>query len=481
MDSPRRRAASLIVLAIAALASSGTSASPQPPPALTDTLTGSIEVTAETPVATVDLSVAVNAALRSAPSNSTEVTIGTTNAGGLHPAEAKTLVTIEALDGQPEASTNAFPSLRSFLDQSCGSGDCTRRYRITVVLTDADAERATFDWAASASSRFGPGGGTGSPPPNSRLEVTAERPVFVPADRLTRTTATPDPVRVDAAHPRTSVTYDFTRGGDAETVGDSPRLVLRLEGDTGDPSRSERPATVTVRLGDVLVESTMLRDRVQFLPIALLRTCADPQGCTEPLTVQFEWEGGDPAEVIEQAWSLTGIAVAAKDGPAAPVVFGPESRTVLSTDDPHLTATTSGSFDIGKDNGTFLDATVTLDATELGQERGGVHGLVQGILTATSTGKGGTAKTEVRVLLDERAVIGPPGEPLAVAGRLVALDCEGRSRCTAVLPFGASMGYDDPVDVHVEWTLTVNFLADPPATIPADIELLLETAPLPAP
>ena len=39
--------------------------------------------------------------------------------------------------------------------------------------------------------------------------------------------------------------------------------------------------------------------------------------------------------------------------------------------------------------------------------------------------------------------------------RLVALDCEGRSRCTAVLPFGASMGYADPVDVHVEWTLTV--------------------------
>ena len=351
---------------LAAVASLGTSASPPPPPALTDTLTGSIEVTAENPVATVDVSLTVNAALRSAPSNSTEVAIDATNTGGLHPAEAKTLVTIEALDGQPEASTDAFPSLRSFLDQACGSGDCTRRYRITVVLTDPDADRATFDWAALASSRFGPGGGTGSPPPDARLEVTAEPPVLVPADRLTRTTVTPDPVRVDAAHPRTTVTYDFTRAVDAATFGDSPRLVLRLEGDAGDQSRGDRPATVTVRLGDVQVESTRLRDRLQFLPIVLPRTCADPQGCTEPLTVQFEWEGGDPADVIDQAWSLTGIAIAPEDGPAGPVVFGPESRTGLATDDPHLTATTSGSFDIGKDKGTFLDATVTLDATRAG-------------------------------------------------------------------------------------------------------------------
>jgi hypothetical protein len=217
------------------------------------------------------------------------------------------------------------------------------------------------------------------------------------------------------------------------------------------------------------------------LPISLPRTCADPRGCTEPLRINFEWEGGDPAEVIDQAWSLTGIAIAAKDGPGGQVVFGPESRTTLSTDDPHLTATTSGSFDIGKDKGAFLDATVTLDATELGQGLGGVRGVVQGILTASSTGTGGTAKTDVRIIVAERAVIGTPSEALAVAGRLVGLDCEGRSRCTAVLPFGASMGYGDPVDVHVEWTLTVVFLPEPPDSLPSKVKLLLETGPRPSP
>lgn len=123
---------------------------------------------------------------------------------------------------------------------------------------------------------------------------------------------------------------------------------------------------------------------------------------------------------------------------------------MLATDDPHLTATTCGSFDIGKDNITFLDATVTLDATALGQGQGGVHGVVQGKLTATSTAEDGTAKTELRIVIDRNSVVGQPGEPLAVVGQLVTLDCEGRSRCTADLGFGASMGSTDAVDVHVE-------------------------------
>jgi len=260
---------------------------------MTDMATGTIQVTAESPVAAVDVSVRVNAALRAAPTNSTEVAIGATNTGGLDAAEAATLVTIEALDGRPEARTDVFPSLRSFFDQACGSGDCTRRYRITVVLTEPDADRATFDWAASASSRFGPGG-TGSPPPDARLEVTAEPPVLVPADRLTRTPVTPDPVRVDASHPRTAVTYELTRARDAARSGDSAKLLLRLEANDGEPNIVARVARLTVRLGDVQVTSTGITSRLQLVPITLPATCDDPGGCIEPLTFQFDWEGGDP-------------------------------------------------------------------------------------------------------------------------------------------------------------------------------------------
>jgi hypothetical protein len=292
---------------------------------------------------------------------------------------------------------------------------------------------------------------------------------------------TPDSVRIDASHPRTVVRYDLTRAPDATTSGDSAKLVLRFEANAGGANVFDQPATVTVQLGDVQLASAGLTGRLQGMPVTLPTTCDDPDGCVEPLTFQFEWEGGDPSTVVDQAWSLTGVAIAPKDGPAAPLAFGVESRTVLTTDDPHLTATTSGSFDIGKDNFRFLDATVTLDASQLEQGQGGIHGVVQGTLTARTTADGGTAKTELMFVVEQRSVRGSPGEPLAATGRLVAIDCEGRSRCPTVFGFGASMGPADAVDAHVEWTLTVVFLPDPPGTIPAEVELLLETAPRPKP
>jgi hypothetical protein len=292
---------------------------------------------------------------------------------------------------------------------------------------------------------------------------------------------TPDSVRIDASHPRTVVRYDLTRAPDAATSGESAKLVLRLEAKAGDTDVFDQPATVTVQLGDVQVASAALTGRLQLIPLMLPATCADPAGCVEPLTFQFEWEGGDPSNVVDQAWSLIGVAMAPEDGPAAPLAFRAESRTVLTTDDPHLTATTSGSFDIGKDNFRFLDATVTLDASQLGQGQGGVHCVVQGMVTATTTADGGTAKTEIMLVIEQRSMRGSPGEPLAATGRLVALDCEGRSRCPTLFGFGASMGPADAVDAHVEWTLTVVFLPDPPGTIPPEVQLLLETAPRPKP
>ena len=438
--------------------------------------TGTIEVTAENPVATVDVSVTANAALRSAPTNATEVAIGGKFSGSSagDPSMAKTIVSIEALDGPPQASSDVFPYLRSFLDEGCGAGDCTRHYRITVVLIDLEADRATFDWVTTASSRFGPGGATGSPPPGSRLEVTAEPPVLLPAARLTRMVVATGPVQIDAAHPRTVVTYDLTLAPDGPTAGASPLLVLRLEPDEQAPRSMNRPAVLTVSLGSDHLASTQLFGALQIVPIALPRTCAEPKGCTDSLNVQVDWGGGEPTDGLEQAWSLTAIALAPEGGPPAPMAFGAESRTVLSTDAPALTATATGSFDIGKGRFASLDGTVTMDTTAVDQGQVPVHGVVQGTLTGTWTGEGGTAETRVGIVIDERSVIGPPDKPLAVVSRLVPLDCQARSRCSTVLPFGASIDSAGAIDAQVGWTLTVVFLPDPPGSLPSNVELLLE-------
>lgn len=473
IESRRRRAASLAVLSLAAVASLGTSPSPQPPPALSEATTGTILVTAESPVATVDVSVTANAALRSAPTNSTEIRIGAANISGPGPVKATTLVTVEALDGAPDARTDLFPTLGTYLDEACGVGACTRRFRVTVVLTDPEADRATFDWAASANSRFGAGGGTGSPPPGSRLEVTAEQVVLVPADRLSLTTVTPDSVRLDGAHPRTVVTYELTRPPDGPTAGASPRLLLRLEETDG------APGTVMVAVGDAIVGSTRLFGPSQLVPFSLPATCENPEGCTEPLTITWEWDGGIGSETVEQGWSLTGVTTAPPDARPVPFTFGEGSTTRSSLDDPHPTATTSGSFDIGRDRFTFIDATVILHPNVADQGQGKLRGVIQGTLTATSSGVGGTAETKVGIVIDERRVEAAPGEPLVAVSRLMPIDCA--RRCAIDFGFGATMNRTDPIDTHVEWTLTVVFLADAPDSAPSDVELLLETRPRPSP
>lgn len=473
IESRRRRAASLVVLALAAVASLGTSPSPQPPPALSEATTGTILVTAEHPIATVDVSVTANAALRSAPTNSTEIRIGAANTSGLDPTKATTLVTIEALDGAPDATTDLFPTLGSYLDEACGVGDCTRRYRITVVLTDHEANRASFDWAASANSRFGSAGGTGSPPPGSRLEVVAEPVILVPSGRLALSTVTPDPVRLDGAHPRTVVTYDLTRPPDGPTAGASPMLLLRLEETDG------APGTVIVAVGDATVGSTRLFGRFQLVPFSLPTTCENPEGCTEPLTITWEWEGGAASEAVEQGWSLTGVTTAPPGGRLVPFAFGEGSTTRSSMDDPHPTASVSGSFDIGRDRFTFIDATVILHPNVADEGQGKLRGVIHGTLTATSSGVGGTAQTKVGIVIDERRVEAAPGEPLAVVSRLIPIDCA--RRCAIDFGFGATMGRADPIDTHVDWTLTVVFLADAPDSAPSDVDLLLETRPRPSP
>ena len=434
-------------------------------------------------MATLEISVTASAELRSAPTNFTEVEIRPT-ASGIDLASVKTIATIESLDGDHASKTDAFPFLTTSLDQGCGPGGpgaCTGHYRITVVLIDPETHRATFDWAARASSRFGPGGGTGSPPPGARLEVKAESPVLLPAARLARTVVPGGPIRIDSAHPRTVVTYDVTLPFGRPAEGGSPLLVLRLERDEGAKPGMNRPALLTMGLGSDPLATTQLSGAFQIIPIPLPQTCVEPKGCPDSLNLQFDWGGGDPTNVLDQAWSLTSITLAPDDALPVPFAFGAESRTALSTDNQTLTATASGSFEIGKGKFASLDGTVTMDTTAIDQGQVPVHGVVQGTLTATWTGEGGTAETRVRILIDETAVTGPPAQPLAVVSRLIPLDCQARSRCSAVLPFGAAIDSPGAIDAHVEWTLTVVFLPDPPRSIPSDVKLLLETAPRPSP
>lgn len=186
-SAPRRpRVAVLTVFFVAALATAGTSASPVPPPAVRSAANGTVELTPATPVATVDVVVSANAALRAAEHDSVAVTLNARAAAGVDEPSPATIVIIEGLDGSRNASIDTSASMTTQLGEGCGAGECSGRYRITMILTDPTAERASFAWSVDAGARFGPGAATGSAPPDATLTVTAPPPVLVAADRAAR-------------------------------------------------------------------------------------------------------------------------------------------------------------------------------------------------------------------------------------------------------------------------------------------------------
>ncbi len=148
-------------------------------------------------------------------------------------------------------------------------------------------------------------------------------------------------------------------------------------------------------------------------------------------------------------------------------------------EDPHPTASASGSFDIGQDRISSMDATVILDGNVADQGQGKLRGVIHGTLTATSSGVGGTAETKVRIVIDGRRVEAAPGEPLAVVSRLIPIDCA--RRCAIDFGFGATMGRTDAIDTHVDWTLTVVFLADAPGFRAIRRGFAAQTRPRPSP
>ena len=79
---------------------------------------------------------------------------------------------------------------------------------------------------------------------------------------------------------------------------------------------------VIVAVGDDTVGSTRLSGGIQLVPFSLPTTCENLEGCIDPLTITWEWEGGAASEGVEQGWSLTGVTTAPPGGRPVAFAFG---------------------------------------------------------------------------------------------------------------------------------------------------------------
>ena len=479
--SRARRLASLASLLFAAAATLGTSASPPPPPAISDDATGTLVVTPDAPVATVDVTVTGNAAVQAAPTSFTQVEIRAGNlAAGSNARIAGSVTTIEAREIDPQtntagANTGTTPQIGVSIDKRCGPAECVRHFRITTVLVDPAVKEARVDWVAKVASRFGASGATGSPPPDARLDVTAGEVKTVDKGAVARAETRTDSFRVDVDHPRTDITLDVLRPPDGAVRGLGPLLVLELAGDDG-LGTSDAPVQVTGYLGDVAIFGGYLRPTPEVMASSLSSGCDDAAGCHAKLTLSFTRQPRAP-KALDVSWTLRGMAIAPEGAAVGPLSLGRPTTTTVSFERADLVARATGTATIGKGENLRLRGIATLDEAAVPQ--GGAHltGFLRITMTVSTPAVAGAPADAVGLSVDESfGNTGPTGGEVTGSGQVREVTCGGRSRCDVTFTAGAGMK-PEAGTVEATWTLEVRFVAAQGTAVPQGTRLLLDTAP----
>lgn len=471
----RRRVAVLLVFVIGGLASIATSPPPTPPPALTSEASGTIVVTKDEPIVSVDISVEANAGLRAGGNSRTQVSIGGFGTDPSLTGQAS-MVAITPLDdaeiGSPVATA---PSLLSRLDATCGvTGDCLRRYRITVMLIDPDVETASFKWNASAGTHITVDGVEKTTPPDADLDITAAEPVARGADAIAVVVTPTDQLRLDADHPRSIRTVTLRRPvGPALGVDPGAGAILRLvaPGDNDPPSYQET-MTATVFAGSEQVGSARGSGSNLSVPLSLA-ACETDGGCETELRVEFDWAGGDPEFGATVDWSILAWTMSpegAADAGALGLTTGP--GVDLGPDSQRISDVTTGTFEVTRsDSQVRATATVVLDTRGLPQGGPDVAGIIQATLVASTDGD---AEKGVTLWMDGSYVEGNGGDELTVVAAPVPVTCAPKSICSVTFDLS---GGTSQHDARFDWTLSVGLLLEPPLADPAGVTIDVATKP----
>ncbi len=146
--------------------------------------------------------------------------------------------------------------------------------------------------------------------------------------------------------------------------------------------------------------------------------------------------GGTIDDDRDLAWSMVVLGVATTGKPP-PVAVRVTDTTEIGPATPRLETSRSGAFDVRKgSNGTAL-TTVSLDASTVPQGNGPIDGVLQVRYEVRTTGPSGAGKLNLGVgRYNENASVPMAsgqvevGATTTLVSELVALTCQGRSRCT---------------------------------------------------
>jgi hypothetical protein len=357
MHDRRRRAVSLVVFAVAALATAGTSP-PMPSPAPTQRLdtNGTLHLTAASPVAVqpIEIQVAAGdlelldfvATLAQLPSDgSVLMSIGSTDGAAPRAPSAPT----------PQPATSSVVAQTSF-PFTCVRPPCGGSYLLVVTWTGAPAGGvADVAWSLNTTARFKPSYSSSTPSPG-RIVVTAGD-ATAPAAVELGAASSGGAVHLTERDRFRAWTVSFHR--DTSPLGqDSTRPVTQAllsvavsqtkgiafgagsQKDRREENRRDPP--IQVRLlapGDLSVFRWASDAPVGFDPFVL---CGQPGPCDTEAVIELAWADGRPDTAFEATWTID-LAAAGLTGTVEPI-----RTTIDEVPVPELAVSkTSGSFDAG--------------------------------------------------------------------------------------------------------------------------------------
>jgi hypothetical protein len=457
----RPRLAGVLALVVASASLLATSPSPTPPPGIVGTATGQIELTAEAPVATTEMTVVTTGP---APSR----TVFSLGFRVLKPERGPFPIVARVMDA--EGTILGYETQSPMLGVTdttvppCGAGErCEAHYRIVALLTDPEGGPVTIEWTGSAGSHFA----DGVVPAGASVAVEADEPVLVAGDDMRWASTALETVPVGFDQPFALRSFRVAMPAVDPALPMASGLVVEAR------VRGERqvvylpPVAVRVYADGELVADLARNSTGGDLAFGL--SCRP--ACERTYDLELTWSGGDPAlgaetDVRVLAWAIPESAdeqleVAAAGSEAitqdlarvrasAPLVREVAARGRIQdivTARLALPATTGGAFD--------GFARVTLRGTAPGAA--GDEGRIE-----YRVGEGPTLQAA-------------PGAAMLSVSELVPVTCRAGDSCP--VPFDVLvLSPDRPLTFELE--LEVEFIArDGTDGVPAEASVLFDLEP----
>ena len=359
MTGPSRRWASLVMVALAVVATAATSpAQPSAAPTVVDPLLGSVDLSADAPVAVHRVLLDIDPLPDSVDASPT-LALGLQHRGQA-PDQGSIRAALLPVDDRSEAVDEGTPLPAGSLLPAQGRWTlgcriavaCVAQYAIVFEWVDApQGGSATVDWQLAANLEFRVLAGFSGALPPAELTLAADESADI---ELTRASASVEAVRLDETDRVAAWRVDLELGdGDLTRDVAWPVVAMaritstgrQLEGPVGEgrapkDRRTEgRPAVPISIAVDGSRRGWVGEDSVTFWPFL---GCLAEAPCKTAAIVDLAWQDGRPEAVHEGGWSIEVWAFQA-DGGTLPVSARVEGLELP----PMVKGTAEGTFEIG--------------------------------------------------------------------------------------------------------------------------------------